>query len=81
LKNTVLPALRGIEGYRGGYILRGDGPREVEFAVINFFDSLDAVKRFAGSDYTVPVFEPDAKKLLSRADTYATHYAVRACTV
>jgi len=81
LKNTVLPALRGIEGYRGGYILRSDGPREVEFAVINFFDSLDAVKRFAGSDYTVPVFEPDAKKLLSRADTYATHYAVRACTV
>ena len=81
LKSTVLPALRGIEGYRGGYILRYENPREVEFAVINFFESLDAVKRFAGSDYTTPVLEPDAKKLLTRADMYATHYEVRACTV
>jgi heme-degrading monooxygenase HmoA len=40
--------LSGIEGYRGGYILRDNGPREVEFVVINLFDSLDAVKRFAG---------------------------------
>jgi heme-degrading monooxygenase HmoA len=76
LKNEVLPALRGIEGYRGGYLLRYEDPREVEFAVINFFDSLDAVKRFAGSDYTAPVLEPDAKKLLSSADMYATHYVV-----
>jgi heme-degrading monooxygenase HmoA len=81
LKNKVLPSLRGIEGYRGGYILRSDGLREVEFVVINFFESLDAVKRFAGTDYTRPVFEPEAKSLLSRADTYATHYEVRASTV
>ncbi|MGC9949384.1 MAG: antibiotic biosynthesis monooxygenase [Bryobacteraceae bacterium] len=84
LKNKVLPGLRAIEGYRGGYILRYDGsPQfislpEVEFAVISFFESLDAVKRFAGSDYTAPVFEQEAKKLLSRADMYATHYEVRA---
>jgi hypothetical protein len=76
LKSTVLPALRLIEGYCGGYILRYEDPREVEFAVINFFESLEAVKRFAGSDYTAPVFEPDARKLLSRADMYATHYEV-----
>jgi len=40
--------LSGIEGSRGGYILRDNGPREVEFVVANLFDSLDAVKRFAG---------------------------------
>ena len=67
--------------YRGGYILRSDGPREVEFVVVNLFDSLDALKRFAGPDYTVPVFEPKAKKLLSRADPLAMHYEVRACAV
>jgi hypothetical protein len=50
LKDKVLPSLRGIEGYRGGYILRSDGPQEVEFVVVNFFDSLESVKRFAGAE-------------------------------
>jgi len=77
LKTKVLPALRGIEGYQGGYILRSDGLEEVEFVVINFFDSLDAVRRFAGPDYTVAVFEPEAKRLLCRADPLAMHYEVR----
>ena len=49
LKEKVLPGLKEIEGYRGGYLLRSDGGDEAEFVVVNFFDSLDAVKRFAGS--------------------------------
>ena len=61
LKDKVLRALRGIEGRRGGYILRSDGLREVEFLIIKLFESLDAVKRFAGPGYTVPIFEPEAK--------------------
>ena len=81
LKNKVLPSLTTIEGYQGGYILRSDGPQDVEFVVMNLFDSLEAVKRFAGPDYTVPVFEPDAKELLSKVEPVAKHYDVRACTV
>jgi hypothetical protein len=78
LKEKVLPALRSIEGYRGGYVLRHDGPQEAEFVVINLFDSLDAVKRFAGPNYSVPVFEPEAKRLLCRVEPIANHYEVRA---
>jgi hypothetical protein len=81
LRNKVLPALKDLEGYRGGYVLRSDGPREVEFVVVNLFDSLEAVKRFAGPDYTVPVFEPDARKLLARVEPIAMHYDVRISTV
>ena len=81
LKQTVLPGLKAIEGYRGAYVLRNDGPEEAEFVVVNFFDSLDAVKRFAGSDYAVAVFEPEARKLLSRIEPTATHYEVRVGTV
>jgi hypothetical protein len=80
LRENVLPGLARLEGYRGGYILRLDGEEEVEFVVINLFDSLDAVKRFAGEDYAVPVFEPEAKRLLSRVETVSRHYEVRACT-
>ncbi len=77
LRETVLPGLSKIPGYRGGYVLRDDGPDEVEFVVLNFFDSLDAVRRFAGPDYAVPVFEPEARRLLSKVEPTARHYEVR----
>jgi hypothetical protein len=81
LKGRVLPGLKGIEGYRGGYILRSDGHTEVEFVVMNFFDSLESVKRFAGPDYGIPVFEPEARALLRRIEPVAMHYTVCANTV
>jgi hypothetical protein len=77
LRNTVLPGLRQLSGYRGGYILRRDAGEEVEFVVLNFFDSLDAVRRLAGENYTVAVFEPEARVLLSRIEPVANHYEVR----
>ena len=81
LREKVLPALRAVPGYAGGYILRRDHAAEAEFLVLNFFETLDAVKGFAGEDYTVPVFEPEARDLLSRIDPIATHYEVRKSTL
>ncbi|HUD53906.1 MAG TPA: hypothetical protein VMR02_01675 [Terracidiphilus sp.] len=81
LMSKVLPGLREIEGYRGGYVLRKDDRNEAEFLVVNLFDSLAAIKRFAGQHYTTRVFEPEATALLSRIEPVATHYKVRACTV
>jgi heme-degrading monooxygenase HmoA len=80
IKDRVLPGLKGIPGYRGGYLLRSDGAEESEFVVVNLFDSLAAVRQFAGSDYSVPVFEPEARKLLSKVEPVAMHYEVRADT-
>jgi len=77
LKTKVLPQLREIAGYGGGYLLRSDGAEESEFVVINLFDSLEAVREFAGPNYSVPVFEPQAKALLSRFEPVANHYKVR----
>ncbi|HUK51238.1 MAG TPA: antibiotic biosynthesis monooxygenase [Terriglobales bacterium] len=58
LKERVRPSLQQIEGYRGGYMLRHETNNEVEFVMLNLFESLDAVKAFAESDYAVPVLEP-----------------------
>jgi hypothetical protein len=77
LREKVLPGLTQINGYRGGYVLRQDGSEEVEFAVLNLFDSLDAVWAFAGPDYAVPVFEPEARLLLSKVEPIARHYEVK----
>jgi heme-degrading monooxygenase HmoA len=82
LKNTVLPGLKAIQGYRGGYVLRREiENQEVEFVVVNLFESLDAVKRFAGPDFAVAVFEPEARRLLSRVEPLAAHYEVRISSV
>jgi heme-degrading monooxygenase HmoA len=81
LREMVLPGLGGIEGYRGGYVLRRDNGDEVEFVVVNLFASLDAVRAFAGPDYETAVFEPEAKRLLARAEPRALHYDVRINTV
>jgi hypothetical protein len=81
LQETVLPGLKKVEGYKGGYVFRTDGAEEAEFVVINLFDSIESVKRFAGPHYEVPVFEPEARMLLSKVEPIARHYEVRASTV
>ena len=77
LREQVLPGLGQIDGYRGGYILRQEVTDEVEFVVMNLFDSLEAVRAFAGPDYTVPVFEPEARQLLAKVEPRARHYEVK----
>jgi len=77
LRSKVLPKLKEIDGYRGGYIFRRAANGEEEFVVVNFFDSIAAVEKFAGPSYTIPAFEPEARVLLSRVEPVATHYEVK----
>jgi heme-degrading monooxygenase HmoA len=77
LREVVYPSLQRITGYHGGYILRHDREEETEFVTVNLFESLDAVKAFAGSEYEIPVFEPEARRLLARVEPIARHYDVK----
>ncbi len=67
---------RSIQGYRGIHLLRRDIDDGVEFVTIMWFDSLDAVRAFAGGDYEVAVVPPKARQLLSRFDGRSAHYQV-----
>jgi hypothetical protein len=62
-------------------VLRRDVAEEVEFVVVNLFDSIEAIRQFAGPDYTVAQFEPEAKRLLARVEPLAVHYEVCVSTV
>jgi hypothetical protein len=42
-----------------------------------WFDSLEAVKAFAGPDYETAVVPPKARAVLSRFDASSRHYEVR----
>jgi len=68
---------RNIPGYRGIQLLRRDGPGEVEFVTLMRFDSLDAVRSFAGEDFEAAVVPPKARALLTRFDERSQHYEIR----
>ena len=67
---------REIRGYLGIHLLRRDVPEGVEFMTVMWFDSLDAVKAFAGEDFEAAVVPPNARELLSRFDARSAHYNV-----
>ena len=71
-------AAREIAGYRGIHLFRRDLGDEVEFVTVMWFDSLEAVRAFAGEEYEVAVVPPTAQALLSHFDARSQHYEVRA---
>ncbi len=68
---------RKIAGYRGIQLFRRTVEAEVEFVTVMWFDSLDAVRAFAGDDYEVAVVPPAAQALLAHFDARSQHYDVR----
>ncbi len=68
---------RDIAGFLGIDLLRRDQANEVEFVTIMWFESLDAVRTFAGADYEVAVVPPAARAVLSHFDARSAHYQVR----
>jgi antibiotic biosynthesis monooxygenase (ABM) superfamily enzyme len=80
LKEEVFVGIgnRRIPGYRGIQLLRRNVGDEVEFVTIMRFESLDAVRQFAGEDYEVAVVPPKARAVLARFDERSQHYEVRA---
>lgn len=80
LKSEIFPSIqsRQITGYRGIHLLRRNLGDEVEFITIMWFDSIEAVRAFAGKDYEVAVVPPKARALLSRFDDRSQHYEVKA---
>jgi len=74
LREEVLPGIHRVPGFKGAHLLRRNLNNEVEFVTITMFDSIEAVKEFAGEDYEVAVVPPQARKLLSRFDARSAHY-------
>ncbi|SRR6266498_288982 len=69
---------RQIEGYRGIQLFRRDLGPEVEFITIMWFESLNAVRAFAGEDHEMAVVPSKARALLARFDERSQHYEVKA---
>ena len=77
LRDEILPSIaaRNIQGYRGAELFIRDDGDEVEFVTLLRFDSMDAVREFAGADESKPVIFPKAEALIARMER-ARHYRV-----
>jgi antibiotic biosynthesis monooxygenase (ABM) superfamily enzyme len=78
LCHEILPGIarRNIPGYRGAELFIHENGEEVEFVTLLRFDSMDAVKTFAGDDHGRPVIYPKAEPLLTRMDERSQHYRI-----
>ena len=72
----VLPHLDNVEGCEQAFLFRRDVNDEVEFFVLTLFESIDAVKRFAGEYYEAAVISDQAKEVLKRFEERVTHYEI-----
>lgn len=76
LREEILPGIaqRGIAGYHGAQLFRREEGDEIEFLTILTFESLGAVREFAGENVTHGVVPAKARELLKRFDEHSQHY-------
>jgi heme-degrading monooxygenase HmoA len=73
LRSDFLPSAYAIPGFKGASVLRRTVGNEVEFTTITRFESVQAIKQFAGEDYEAAHVAPRARELLSRFDSRCVH--------
>jgi len=71
---VLLPLLRERPGFRGGCLVAEEGG----LGTLTFWDSLDAIRAFAGDDCTTAVVEPEARAVLIDFDRVVRHREVLA---
>jgi heme-degrading monooxygenase HmoA len=76
LRATGIPDYRAVEGNRGVYLLRRVTQTEAEFVLVTLWDSLDAIRHFAGPDIERAVYYPEDSTYLLELEPTVTHYEV-----
>ena len=76
IEETGVAGYVSTPGNRGAWMLRRDAGDRTEFLMFTLWDSLDAVKAFAGEDYETAVFYPEDDRYLVERDLKSAHYEV-----
>lgn len=76
LRRTSVAETPAISGNRGMQILRRIAGERAEFMTIILWESLDAIRAFAGEDIEKAVFYPEDDVYLISKELTMTHYEV-----
>jgi heme-degrading monooxygenase HmoA len=73
---TGLAGYAATAGNRGAWLLRRDDGERTEFVTFTLWDSLDAIRSFAGDDPETAVYYPEDDRYLIERDITVKHYEV-----
>jgi heme-degrading monooxygenase HmoA len=73
-RTNVAVELKSVPGFRGASVYRQDRPDRIDFLVLTRWDSMDAIRAFAGDDISRAVVEPGAVAALVDYDDRVQHY-------
>jgi len=76
LMTTGIPGYEATPGNRGTLPLHRIEGERAEFLILSWWDSLDAVRGFAGPDLATPVFYPEDERFLVDRDLIALHWEI-----
>lgn len=76
LDKTVLPNLAKIDGLKNSYYLKREIQEGMEFLIVTEWESVEAIKSFAGADFEKAVIDPYAKSLMVTYDKKVRHYII-----
>jgi heme-degrading monooxygenase HmoA len=74
LGQTGMKEYQETPGNKAAYILRRKVGERTEFITLSFWDSIESVRAFAGTDVDQAVFYPDDDRYLVERDDTVTHY-------
>ena len=81
LLDKVRPELEKLIGFQGLFLVTREHGAEVEYVVQTLWDSMDAIRTFAGPHPERAVVEPAAAAVLLRFDETVDHYEVLSAPV
>lgn len=76
LERTAYPDYGDVEGNRGWILTRRVTTDAVEFMLVSFWDSMDAVKAYTGGDPERPKYYPEDRAALLELPDFVEHYEV-----
>ena len=76
LDETGVPDYRATEGNRGVYVLRRIEGNRAHFLTISFWESIEAIEQFAGSDPERARYYPEDEEFLLDFEPTVEHYEI-----
>jgi heme-degrading monooxygenase HmoA len=76
IRETGFAEYAQTAGNRGAWMLRREHGDRTEFITLSLWDSVDAVKAFAGDDIEAAVLYPEDERYLIDGESSITHYEV-----
>lgn len=72
----VLPVLQKIDGYVTATVLQREVGHSIEIVVLTYWQSVEAIRGFAGDDLEIAVVADQARTLFTDYDRRVRHYEV-----